>query len=73
MRNSLTGEEEIRPINEVASSHMARRTFTGNIYSAFKDQALVSELTGHAPGSRAFARYREIDQKMKREMVDVIK
>jgi len=73
VRNSLTGEEEIRPINEVASSHMARRTFTGNIYSAFKDQALVSELTGHAPGSRAFARYREIDQKMKREMVDVIK
>ena len=73
VRNSLTGEEEIRPINEVASSHMARRTFTGIIYSVFKDQALVSELTGHAPGSRAFARYREIDHKMKQEMVDVIK
>lgn len=73
VRNSLTGEEEIRPINEVASSHMARRTFTGNIYSVIKDQALVSELTGHSPNSAAFARYREIDQKMKREMVDIIK
>ena len=73
VRNSLTGEEEIRPINEVASSHMARRAFTGNIYSIIKDQALVSELTGHSPNSTAFARYREIDQKMKREMVDIIK
>lgn len=27
--NTLTGEEEKRPINEVASSHMARRTFVG--------------------------------------------
>lgn len=70
--NPLTGKQEIRPINEVASSHMARRTFTGNIYRLFKDQALVSELTGHAPGSRAFARYREVDEEMKREMVTAI-
>ena len=72
VRNSLTGEQEIRPINEIASSHMARRTFTGIIYKLFKDQALVSELTGHAPGSRAFARYREIDQEMRREMVSAL-
>lgn len=72
IRNSLTGKQEIRPINEVASSHMARKTFTGIIYKIFKDQALVSELTGHAPGSRAFARYREIDEEMKREMVSAI-
>ena len=51
---------------------MARRTFTGIIYKLFKDQALVSELTGHAPGSRAFARYREIDQEMRREMVSAL-
>ena len=37
VRNSLTGEQEIRPINEIASSHMARRTFVGNIYKKFKD------------------------------------
>ena len=72
VRNSLTGEQEIRPINEIASSHMARRFMVGTVYSKFKDQALVSELTGHAPGSRAFARYREIDEAMKREMVSVI-
>ena len=72
VRNSLTGKQEIRPINEIASSHMARRTYVGNIYKKFKDQELVSELSGHAPGSRAFARYREVDDEMKQEMVNAI-
>lgn len=70
--NPLTREAECRRIYEVASSHMARRTFIGNIYKKFKDQGLVSELSGHAPGSNAFTRYREIDVEMKREMVSVI-
>ena len=48
-------------INEIASSHMARRTFIGNIYKLVKDPNLVSALTGHAEGSRAFTRYRTID------------
>lgn len=61
-----------RPLYEVASSHMARRTFIGNIFKKFKDQGLVSALSGHAPGSHAFARYREIDAELKREMVAAI-
>ncbi|MDE7475360.1 MAG: site-specific integrase [Duncaniella sp.] len=68
----LTRQSVCRHIYEVASSHMARRTFIGNIYKKFKDQGLVSELSGHSPGSNAFARYREIDTDMKREMVDSI-
>lgn len=70
--NPLTREPECRPLYEVASSHMARRTFIGNIFKKFKDQGLVSELSGHAPGSQAFARYREIDSEMKREMVKTL-
>jgi integrase len=72
VRNSVTGEQEIRPINEIASSHMARRTFVGNLFKKFKDQSLISELSGHVPNSREFARYREIDMELKREMVSVI-
>lgn len=72
VRNSVTGEQEIRPINEIASSHMARRTFVGNLFKKFKDQSLISELSGHVPNSREFARYREIDSELKREMVSVI-
>ena len=72
VRNSVTGEQEIRPINVIASSHMARRTFVGNLFKKFKDQSLISELSGHVPNSREFARYREIDSELKREMVSVI-
>ena len=72
VRNSLTGEPEIRPLNEIASSHLARRTLTNILYKKYKDQSLVSAITGHAPNSSAFARYRDIDEDMRREMVSVL-
>ena len=56
----------------MASSHMARRTFIGNIYKLVKDPNLVSALTGHAEGSRAFNRYRDIDIDMKRDLVKIL-
>lgn len=68
----LTGEETKRPLYEVASSHMARRTFIGNIYKKVKDPNLVGALSGHKEGSKAFARYRVIDEEMKKELVDLI-
>lgn len=61
--------EEQRPINEVASSHIARRTFVGNLYKKVKDPSLVGALSGHKDGSRAFARYREIDDDLKKELI----
>ena len=51
---------------------MARRTFIGNIYKLVKDPNLVSALTGHAEGSRAFNRYRDIDIDMKRDLVKIL-
>lgn len=68
----VSGEEVKRPINEVASSHMARRTFIGNIYKQVKDPNLVGALSGHKEGSKAFARYREIDDDIKKELVSLI-
>ncbi len=70
--NPTTGKEEKRPINEVASSHMARRTFIGNLYKKVKDPNLVGALSGHTEGSKAFARYREIDDEIKKEVVSLI-
>ena len=67
-----TGEEEKRPINEIASSHVARRTFIGNLYKKVKDPSLVGALSGHKEGSKAFARYREIDEDMKKELVSLL-
>ena len=68
----LTRENVIRPINEVASSHLARRCFVGNMYKKAKDQNLVGELSGHAQNSRAFARYRTIDEEMRKELISMI-
>ncbi|MGL5958347.1 MAG: site-specific integrase, partial [Phocaeicola sp.] len=70
--DSLTGEEVKVPIYEIASSHMARRTFVGNLYKQVKDPNLVGSLSGHKEGSRAFSRYREIDEDMKKELVNLL-
>jgi integrase len=70
--NPTTGDEEKRPLNEIASSHLARRTFIGNLYKKVKDPNLVGSLSGHKEGSRAFARYREIDEEMKIDLVKML-
>lgn len=67
-----TRQEVKRPINEVASSHMARRTFIGNLYKQVKDPNLVGKLSGHKEGSKAFARYRDIDEDMAKELVKML-
>ena len=64
-----TRQEVQKPLYEVASSHMARRTFIGNIYKKVKDPNLVGALSGHKEGSKAFARYRTIDDDMKKELI----
>lgn len=70
--NPLTREAEQRQIWEVASSHMARRTFVGNLYKQVKDPNLVGALSGHKEGSKAFARYRDIDEEMKIDLVKLL-
>jgi integrase len=68
----LTREGVIRPLNEIASSHLARRCFVGNMYKKAKDQNLVSALSGHKQNSKAFARYRNIDEDMRNELVKML-
>ena len=70
--NPATGAEEKRPLNEIASSHLARRTFIGNLFQKVKDPNLVGSLSGHKEGSKAFARYRDIDEDMKKELVNLL-
>ncbi len=61
-----------RPIYEVATSHTARKTFVGNLYKRVPDPNLIASMSGHVEGSRAFRRYRNIDDGMKRKLVDMI-
>ncbi len=70
--NPTTGESEQRCIADIASSHIARRTFIGNLYKKVKDPNLVGKLSGHKEGSRAFARYRDIDDEMISELTNLL-
>ena len=68
----VTRTEKKVSIATIASSHMARRTFVGNIYKQVKDPNLIASLTGHVEGSRAFTRYRAIDDDIKKDLVKII-
>ena len=61
-----------RPLYEVVTSHTARKTFIGNLYKKVPDPNLIASMSGHVEGSRAFKRYRKIDEDMKRKLVDLI-
>lgn len=70
--NPVTQKEEQRPIYEIASSHLARRTFIGNVYKAVKDPSIIGSMSGHAEGSKAFSRYRDIDDEIKKDALKSI-
>ncbi len=58
-----------KPIYEVASSHMARRTLYGNVLKKTKSSEIAGSFTGHDPNSRAARRYYAIDIETKREVI----
>ena len=68
----VNGMEHFKPINEVASSHLARRTFIGNTYKKVADPNIVGKMSGHAEGSKSFRRYRNIDDEILTEAVKAI-
>lgn len=70
--NPTTGQKEKRPLDEIASSHLALRTFIGNLYKKTKDPNRVGSLGGHKEGSKAFTSYCDIDEDMKKELVSLI-
>ena len=70
--DNMTREPAQKPICDIATSHTARKTFIVNLYKKVKDPNLVASLSGHTDGSRAFARYREIYNEMKRGLVKLI-
>ena len=67
--NPKTCEEEKKRLCDIASSHLARRTFIGNLYKETPDPNIIGKLSGHKEGSRAFARYRDIDDDMLTDLV----
>ena len=67
-----TREDVARPLYEEAPTHTARKTFIGNLYKQVMDPNLIASMSGHTDGSRAFARYRHIDDEIKKELVNLL-
>lgn len=65
-RDPKTGQSRPRPLWEVASSHLARRTFSQIAYASTGDRRLTASMTGHSENSRAFNRYTDITRDMKK-------
>jgi len=70
--DTLTREQVTKPLDEIASSHLARRTFIGNAYAKTKDPNQVGAISGHKEGSRSFFRYRDISENDKIELVKML-
>jgi integrase len=63
--NPLTRDEEAVKICDIASSHLARRTFVGNLFGKV-DNSIITSMTGHVQGSKAFARYYSVNDELKK-------
>lgn len=72
VRNAHTGRQQVLPIWQLGSSHMARRTFAANAYRLVHDTRLVASMTGHVPSSKAFDRYVVVDEEAKRSVIAMI-
>ena len=70
VQDSNTFQTTARQLWQVASSHMARRTFMANMFKATRSERITSSFTGHANGSRSFSRYTSVDDDMK---LDILK
>lgn len=70
--DTKTGRNKQVRICDFVTTHMARKTFIGNLYSQVQDPNLIGALSGHREGSKAFARYRNIDEDLKRKTVELL-
>ena len=48
---------------------MARRVLVCNLYKEVKDTNLIANISCHVENSRAFNRYRDIDEEMAKEVI----
>jgi len=66
--NPRTKEEEQVRLCDIASSHMARKAFVGNLYGKV-DNGIISSMSGHVPGSKAFTRYYDVSSDLQKDAI----
>lgn len=67
----------MRPVNkelwQVASSHLARKTFSMTIFKETHNDRVAASFTGHSPNTKSFGRYAKVDDEMKKEIMKNIR
>lgn len=69
--NPTTGEPEQVKLSDIISSHTARRAFIGNLYGKV-DSGVISSMSGHIQGSKAFTRYYDVSKELQQKAIDLI-
>lgn len=67
--NPNTGIQEIVRLCDIASSHMARRTFIGVMYENGIKNDVIGSMSGHVKGSKAFGRYYSVSENLKKQAI----
>jgi integrase len=70
--NPLTREPEQVRLCDIASSHLARRSFIGNLYGKV-DSDIICSMSGHVPGSKAFNRYHDVSVDLQKKAIELLK
>lgn len=66
-----TRESENVRLCDIASSHMARRSFVGNMFGKV-DSAIIASMSGHVANSKSFARYHDISEELQLQAINLI-
>lgn len=70
--NSVTGQKEHIAICDIASSHLARRTFVGNLVDKKAPLHVVTRMSGHVAGSKSVQRYYKVSDSTLKDYVNLI-
>lgn len=70
--NPKTREPEMVQICELVSTHMARRTFVGALFSKNYDRDVIGSMSGHSRNSAALARYYTVEEEHKKRAINDI-
>ena len=69
--NPTTRKEEQVRLCDIASSHMARRSFVGNMFGKV-DSAIIASMSGHVANSKAFTRYYDVSKELQQQAINLI-
>ena len=70
-QHPTTREPENVMLCDIASSHMARRSFVGNMFGKV-DSAIIASMSGHVANSKAFTRYYDVSKELQQQAINLI-